>query len=273
MDNVYGYLVDPRTRTESDGSVTDLMALDPSYATALQPNLPIVTTGDVDLSKFCVMQNQLRLNSCTGNGTAESVEILNNIAGYQPVPLSREFIYALARNEEPDPTNPGHTMLEKDQGAHIRDCFDVLSRYGVCDEYLWPYDETKVNTSPSLMAQRQALGHKIHSYYRIDATGDDRLDQIVSALRANHPVVFGTNIEQSFEALASNTPVGPPKGATVGGHCMVCVGFSSSKGFIVKNSWGPNWGDGGFAFFTPEYLAWGGTSDIWVPTLGMDLAP
>jgi hypothetical protein len=88
MDNVYGYLVDPRTRTESDGSVTDLMALDPSYATALQPNLPTVTTGDVDLSKFCVMQNQLRLNSCTGNGTAESVEILNNIAGYQPVPYS-----------------------------------------------------------------------------------------------------------------------------------------------------------------------------------------
>lgn len=267
----YGYLVDPGISTAPDGTVTDLFAADPKFATGLQPRLSPVTAGDVDLSGHCFDMNQLRLNSCTGNGTAESVEILNSIAGYQPVPLSREFIYALARNEEPDPSNPGHTMLEKDQGAHIRDCFDVLSRYGVCDEYLWPYDETKVNTSPSLMAQRQALGHKIHSYYRIDATGDDRLDQIVSALRANHPVVFGTNIEQSFEALASNTPVGPPQGPTVGGHCMVVVGFINNF-FLIKNSWGPGWAANGFCYFQPDYLAWNNTTDIWVPTLGMNLA-
>ncbi len=216
--------------------------------------------------------DQLRLSACTGNGTAESVEILNSLAGYKSVPLSREFIYAMARNEEPDPDNPGHTMLEKDTGACIRDCFDVLSRFGVCDEYLWPYDEDKVFTCPSLMAQRQALGHKIHSYYRIDETGDDRLTQILTALRQNHPVVFGTQIEQAFEALQGDGPVTIPKGVTVGGHCMVVVGCLSSKGFIVKNSWGADWGSSGFCLFTPEYLAWDGTTDLWVPTLGMDLS-
>jgi hypothetical protein len=268
---VYGYKIDPRMQERPDGTEVDLWMADRKYGTGLKPFLTSMSSGDMDLSGFCVDMNQLRLSSCVGNGTVESVEILNNIAGYKPVPLSREFIYALARNEEEDPTNPGHTMLEKDGGTYIRNAFDVLSRYGVCDEYLWPYDQSKVFTSPSLMAQRQALGHKIHSYYRIDRTGNDRLDDIISALRQRHPVVFGTMIEQSFEQLTDDTPVGPPKGDTVGGHCMVVVGYVAGN-FIIKNSWGTGWAAGGFCQMTPDYLAWNQTSDIWVPTLGMDLS-
>jgi hypothetical protein len=271
MANVYGYKIDPRTKTAPDGTETDLWALDQKYSTSLKPFLATASSGDVDLTKFCVTMDQGRLQSCVGNGTAESVEILNNIAGYTPTPLSREFIYALARNEEEDETNPGHTMLERDEGAHIRCAFDVLSRYGVCDEYIWPYDESKVFTSPSLMAQRQALGHKIHSYYRIDHTGNDRLDDIVTALRQQHPVVFGTAITQAFESLVGLGPVDKPKATTVGGHCMVVVGYINGM-FLIKNSWGTTWGERGFCLMTPDYLAWNGTSDIWVPTLGMDIS-
>lgn len=271
MANVFGYRPDPSIQIAPDGSQVDLLALDRRYSTGLKPLLANVSEGDVDLTHFCVDMNQLSLSACAGNGTVESVEILNNIAGYKATPLSRLFIYALARNEEEDPENPGHTMLEKDAGCYIRSAFDVLSRYGVCDEYLWPYNEAKVFQSPSIMAQRQALGHKIHSYYRIDATGDARLDEIVSALRQNHPIVFGTSVERSFTMLSGSGPVSPPRGVTVGGHCMVCVGYVGGK-FIVKNSWSADWGDSGFCLFTPEYMKWSQTADLWVPTLGMDFA-
>ena len=269
--STFGYRSDPRTRTASDGSEIDLIALDSKYDSGLRPFLATASAGEVDLSRFCTDQNQGSLSSCVGNGTVEAVEILNNIAGYKPTPLSRMFVYAMARNEEEDSENPGHTMLEKDEGTYIRNAFDVLSRYGVCDEYLWPYLTDKVFTSPSLMAQRQALGHKIHSYYRIDATGNDRLDQIVSALRQNHPVVFGTKVTAAFQKLQGTGKLSLPTDPTIGGHCMVVVGYMAGL-FLIHNSWGKNWGEEGFCLFRPEYLAWEETQDLWVPTLGMDFS-
>ena len=268
----YGYIPDPLTKTFASGVQVDLLAADRQYTTGLRPYLLDGAPGDVDLSRFCISMDQLSLSSCVGNGTVEALEILNNIAGYNPVPLSRLFVYAMARNEEEDQENPGHTRLERDEGTHIRDAFDVLSRFGVCDEYIWPYDEQQVNTSPSLKAQRQALGHKIHSYYRITETGQDRVDAIVEALRQQHPVVFGTQITGAFQSLQGAGPVDVPTGATVGGHCMVVVGYVNGK-LKIKNSWGDRWGDGGFCYFTPDYLAWSGTSDLWVASLGLDFSP
>jgi C1A family cysteine protease len=49
---------------------------------------------------------------------------------------------------------------------------------------------------------------------------------------------------------------------------MLVVGYISGKGFIIKNSWGSSWGDGGFCIMKPEYLAWSRTQDLWVPTKG-----
>jgi C1A family cysteine protease len=163
--------------------------------------------------------------------------------------------------------------LANDDGTYIRVCFDVLSRFGVCDEYLWPYDETKVKVSPSLMAQRQAAGHKIHSYYRIPDTGNpqDRIDAIVTALRAQHPVVFGTQVSYDFMQLLGTTPQKPPTGNIAGGHAMVIMGFINGW-FLVKNSWGTGWGDGGYCYFDPSYITWDQTTDLWVPTLAMNLA-
>ena len=105
--------------------------------------------------------------------------------------------------------------------------------------------------------------------YRIIEEGDDRLNCIIEALRANHPVVFGTDINKDFVRLRDEGPVGPPSGVVVGGHAMLIVGYLTGLGFIVKNSWGSDWGDGGFCIMKPEYIAWPFTRDIWVPTKGM----
>jgi len=48
---------------------------------------------------------------------------------------------------------------------------------------------------------------------------------------------------------------------------MLIVGYVDGF-FKVKNSWGSAWREGGYCYFTPEYLAWEKTWDVWVPTMG-----
>lgn len=40
-----------------------------------------------------------------------------------------------------------------------------------------------------------------------------------------------------------------------GGHAMLCVGYSDpDRVFIVRNSWGPDWGDKGYCDIPYDYL-------------------
>lgn len=261
----FGHLPDP---PKKPGETPDR-----SFSAGLLPKLTAVAAGDVDLRPYTTQTNQYSASSCVGNATADSVEILNAIAGLPAVQLSRLFVYTLARNMV-DADLDGRGDIDKDNGTFIRLAFDVLNKFGICREDLavedggWPYDLTKLSTLPSLKSMRAATAHRIHSYYRIEEDGDARIEGVLAALRANHPVVFGTTLEQSFLHVSDGTPVGPPAGATIGNHAMIVVGYIEGKGFIIKNSWGPDWGVNGCCFMTPDYLAWPLTSDMWVPTKG-----
>jgi C1A family cysteine protease len=49
----------------------------------------------------------------------------------------------------------------------------------------------------------------------------------------------------------------------LGGHAMCCVGYDMEKQmFIVRNSWGTEWGDNGYCYFPFEYLVYFG-DDFW----------
>jgi hypothetical protein len=241
-----------------------------------------VSDGDVDLREHTTETQQYGAGSCAGCASADSVEILNSLEGRPKVQLSRLFIYTLARNFM-DSDGDGRSDIDKDKGTTLRLCFEVLSKFGVCREDLpidqggWPYElETfsdlpkRLNELPSLRSMRAATGHRIHSYYRIEDSDSARLDLIIAALRANHPVVFGTDVSEAFTMMRGSAAnlVGPPKGPIAGGHAMVVVGYLKGQGFIIKNSWGKSWGLDGFCVMKPEYLAWERTRDLWVPTLG-----
>jgi hypothetical protein len=171
-----------------------------------------------------------------------------------------------------DTDKDGKGDYDKKTGTYIRLAFDVLHHFGICLEKYWPYDQSKWDQLPSLIAMRKATSRKIKAYYRITETGKDRSPALLKALQANHPIVFGTIIDQAFMGYKGKGAIGIPTGKTIGGHAMLCVGYDSQRGFIVKNSWGSSWGDGGFAYFSPEYMDWNKTWDIWVPTLGKDFS-
>jgi len=271
---VFGYRPDP---PKAAGDKPDY-----SFTKVLRPKLTMVWPGDVDMSSHTSETNQYGAGSCVGNATADSVEVLNSIAGLPKVQLSRLFLYTLCRNMM-DTDGDGRADINFDEGTYIRLAFDVLSKFGICREDIpkskggWPYEidwttrkPKDLHVLPSLKAMRAATGHRIHSYYRIGETGQERVEAILDALRAQHPVVFGTKVTRAFTQYRGGEPIAPPIGqATSGGHAMMLCGYDRAKGFLMHNSWGKGWGDGGFAYLREEYLAWEGTWDIWVPTKGM----
>jgi C1A family cysteine protease len=88
-------------------------------------------------------------------------------------------------------------------------------------------------------------------------------------LAAGYPFVFGFTVYESFEsdavAKTGVVEMPAPSEKVLGGHAVVAVGYDdSTQRFIVRNSWGPGWGMGGYftipyAYLTDSNLA----DDFW----------
>ena len=91
-----------------------------------------------------------------------------------------------------------------------------------------------------------------------------KLANIVNVLTHGIPVVFGVTLYDSFEsrevANSGMVPMPSTSERVVGGHCMVIVG-STDTHFIVRNSWGFDWGQGGYCYMPHEYLTDEGLAD------------
>ena len=144
----------------------------------------------------------------------------------------------------------------------------TLSSLGTCLESKWPYDVSAVNVRPTWGAYREAYANKIGAFYSIQSTGDQRIEEIKEALRAQHPVVFGMAIDDAFMGYRGGVmPMPVPGAKPLGGHAMLIVGYDDSQGALIgRNSWGTWWGESGYYRMPYAYLDAAEADDFWVPT-------
>ena len=98
---------------------------------------------------------------------------------------------------------------------------------------------------------------------------------IKGILAQGSPVIIGFTVYESFEgnAIAKNGIMPMPKTSekVLGGHAVLVVGYKLINGqpyWIVRNSWGTGWGDGGYFYMPEAYLTTKGlASDYWTITL------
>lgn len=223
------------------------------------------TSSEHIIPEWTPISSQGGLSSCVSNATCDALEILLGLEG-KVVQLSRLFVYWNARVYTKD-TN-------QDTGSFIRNAFDSLKTLGVCSESKWLYDESKVFAQPPYRAYKEANSNKITSYFRISSDGSERVADIERAVRANHPVVFGTPVSSEFTASYGVDKVWSRPEKSIGRHAMIITGVrngASGKEFLIRNSWGLQWGDNGHCWFDESYITYDQTSDIWVPTRMPDL--
>lgn len=208
---------------------------------------PPVLPPAVDLRAKCSpVENQGQLGSCTANALVGNLEFLEKNAGHAPRDLSRLFVYYNERAME--------GTVNEDAGAMIRDGVKSLAKQGVCPEAEWPYVITRFRTKPAAACYRDALGHQVLSYHRILT-----LPEMKNCLAEGFPFVFGFTVYEAFEspAVAKTGRLNLPaaKERSLGGHAVLAVGYNdAAQRFTVRNSWGADWGLGGYFTMPYAYL-------------------
>lgn len=191
---------------------------------------------------------QLQTNSCTGQSVAGQIAGLQKLRGTGPVVIpSALFIYWNTRDIE-------DTELV-DSGATLRNTFKAVSRWGYASEECWPFDEKKVLTQPSKPCYEEARPRRITTYARVA----QRLDQLQAYLAARGTISFGMAVYPYFESeeMATSGILRMPAGndAPLGGHAVLLVGYDNArKMFLVRNSWGKEWGLDGYFWMPYSYV-------------------
>jgi hypothetical protein len=216
--------------------------------------------GDVfDLREQCPpCYRQGKLGSCTANALAFAYEFDEHGLSDERFRPSRLFIYYNERAME--------KSIANDKGAQISDGVKTMEKEGVCPENMWPYDIAKFADRPPQTCYEDAQLHKVTHAKSIQQT----IPQLKAALvETKRPFVFGFVVYASFETkeVAANgvMPMPAEDEKKLGGHAVAAVGYDDGRqAFIVRNSWGDGWGDGGYfympySFISSDHLA----GDFW----------
>jgi len=213
---------------------------------ALAP--PMTLPPSVDLrSKLPPPYRQGQIGSCTANAIAAAIEFdrkKQNLIDFIP---SRLFIYFCERTIE-------GTVLE-DAGAEIRDGIKAVNQWGAPEEEKWPYVESHFATNPDPVVYIAAKEHLAIEYVRLHAT----ILELKTCLANGYPFVFGFSVYEFFEseemACSAMLLLPQPEEQLVGGHAVLGCGYDDNKGcFLIRNSWGPDWGEGGYFWMPFPYL-------------------
>jgi C1A family cysteine protease len=203
----------------------------------------------VDLRPYLTeVEDQSQTNSCVANAIAGAYEYLGMRILGTAGDVSRLFIYYNARLID---------GIEGDQGSSIATSIQVLQEMGTCPEDLWPYEITQVNSKPHDEAYTEATRFLIEEAEEIPLD----LHAMRHCLAEGHPFVFSLTLFKSFDRASRRGRVPTPNPETEAGrtehgrHAMLCVGYSDSRQvFIVRNSWGADWGDYGYCYIPYAYM-------------------
>jgi C1A family cysteine protease len=206
--------------------------------------------------------DQYNLGSCTANVTSNAILFYlkqYKMKEYQP---SRLYIYYFSRLLEGN--------INEDSGCDIRSVLKAISKYGVCDELIYPYNTSKFKEKPPYYCIIDAkLRIKKIRYLSIE----QNLRVIKNCLYRGYPIILGVNMYESFEdkdTLNSGDIPIPDINIekNLGFHCILLIGYNeynnNNKFFIFINSWGDNVGYNGIFNIPYEYILSNNlASDFW----------
>lgn len=222
----------------------------------------------VDLREWCSpIEDQEDLGSCTANAGVALLEYFQRRAHGKHLDASRIFLYKVTRN-----------LLgwQGDDGAYLRTTMKAMVLFGIPPEEYWPYDPPNFNAEPPAFCYAFGQNYKTLKYYRLDPPGQataKTLAAVKESIAGGLPAMFGFTVYSSIPPLGDGKgeiPF-PKRGDRVeGGHAVVAVGYDDRKkigaetgALMIRNSWGEEWGVGGYGWLPYAYVSQGLAVDFW----------
>lgn len=213
--------------------------------------------ASVDLSPWMPPpQHQGELNSCTAWSVAYAVK------SYQEYVEEKKPLIRSDGAIDPDRVfSPAFVYNQLNNGRNAGIPFiyalNLLREQGAAPWSLMPYDGKDLARQPGPEARSAARRYRI-DYWRQVNVHDPR--ELKAHLHAGYPVIFGAKMDPSFEKAAGGfvwkrTKEGRCEGGECGYHAMVLVGYDDAKNaFKLINSWGTQWGDGGYGWIDYDHF-------------------
>jgi len=201
----------------------------------------------VDLRQRCPpVYNQGPLNSCSAHALAAAMWFVARQRHPAARGPSRMFIYYNERSMEKRP--------RCNVPVSLRDGHKTLKKVGACAEHHWRYDFGNFSVRPPKRCYEHASDNRVERYARVVRD----LKQLRACLAAGQPFTMGMSIYESFTTprVKRDGIVSLPQQdeQLKGGHAVMVVGYrDASESFIVRNSWGRQWGRDGYFFLPYEY--------------------
>ena len=230
--------------------------------------------ASVDLRQWCSpIEDQGQLGSCTAHAGVGMFEYYEIKACGHLTNGSRRFLYKATRKLG------GFTG---DSGAFLRNTMGAMALFGIPPERYWPYDIAKFDQEPPAFCYAFAQNYQSLVYYRLDPPGTapkDLLTAIKTHLAGELPSMFGFSVYDSiYDAQGGEIPFPTANEQMVGGHAIVAVGYDDNKkiknqrpggktttgAFLIRNSWGKEWGDAGYGWLPYAYVEQSLADDWWV---------
>ncbi|HMP90627.1 MAG TPA: C1 family peptidase [Kiritimatiellia bacterium] len=211
---------------------------------------------------FSSVEDQGEVGSCTAQAVVGMLEFQLHRGISDKFDLSRMFLYKTTRR-----------LLgwSGDTGAYIRTTIKAAIAFGVPPEDYWPYEESLLDEEPDAFLFAYAKNYQGTHYARLDKNGgnpSDTIHNIEMCIADGFPVAFGFPVYESiYTVTKSDHNIPYPTGShdrLLGGHAVLAVGYDKSKeAILIRNSWGTNWGDAGYAWLPYEYVKRGLAVDFW----------
>ena len=218
--------------------------------------------------KAGLVLDQGQEGACTGFGLACVVNYLRwRKSGLSPQleSVSPRMLYNFARRYD-------EYAGEDYEGSSCRGALKGWFNHGVCLESDWPYGGS---AQPKYGYAQRAGATTLGVYYRVDRKSITDMQAAIQEVGAVYASAFTHDgwsqlpnkrrAPSDHAALATIGFDGRP--SETGGHAFALVGFNG-LGFVIQNSWGRQWGSGGFAVLT--YADWlANCMDAWIVAMGV----